>query len=193
MHHIEFEGALRNVPEWKLHEQLIWAKTHFVLGRNSDYQWAHECCLYGWKEGAAHYFTDSRAESTVLEDRKLTTLKKHELVELCERLLGRNESTTVLAADKPNAAELHPTVKPQELLARLIKNSSKQGWKILDIFGGSGSTLIAAEQLNRRCFMAELDPHYCDVILARWEALTWKKAVKIRDGTRVEKEDQGGM
>lgn len=190
---MEFEGALRNVPEWKLHEQLIWAKTHFVLGRNSDYQWAHECCLYGWKEGAAHYFTDSRAESTVLEDRKLTTLKKHELVELCERLLGRNESTTVLAADKPNAAELHPTVKPQELLARLIKNSSKQGWKILDIFGGSGSTLIAAEQLNRRCFMAELDPHYCDVILARWEALTGKKAVKIRDGTRVEKEDQSGM
>ena len=189
LRHIEFESALRNIKDFKLHEQLIWAKTHFVLGRNSDYQWSHECCLYGWKEGAKHYFTDSRAEQTVIEDRPLTSMKKAELVELCSRLMGSTTSTTVLTAEKPNAAELHPTVKPQELLARLVKNSSKQGWLILDLFGGSGSTLISAEQLHRRCYMAELDPKYCDVILARWEALTGKKAVLIRDSAGVEEKD----
>lgn len=70
----------------------------------------------------------------------------------------------------------HPTQKPVELSARAIKNSSKQKQNILDLFGGSGSTLIACEQLNRKCYMMELDPKYCDVILQRWENLTGKKA-----------------
>lgn len=181
LHHIEFESALRNIEEFKLHEQLIWVKTHFVLGRNSDYQWMHECCLYGWKTGEAHYFTDSRAESTVLEDtkKKLNTLKKDELIALCERLMGIQSSTTVLHAEKPLAADLHPTVKPQNLLAPLLLNSSQRGWNVLDLFGGSGSTLIACEQLHRKCYMCELDPHYVDVIIQRWETLTGDKAVLL--------------
>lgn len=181
MHHIEFESAVRAVEEFKLHEQLIWVKSHFVLGRNSDYQWMHECCLYGWKEGATHYFTDSRAESTVIEDEavKLSTMKKCDLIALCEKLLGQNQAGSVLRADKPNAADLHPTVKPQALIAPLIRNSSKRGWNVLDLFGGSGSTLIACEQTGRRCYMMELDPHYVDVIIERWEKLTGKKAVKL--------------
>jgi DNA modification methylase len=190
LHHTEFDLALRKTQGARVSEQLIWAKTHFVLGKNSDYQWAHECCIYGWKEGAAHYFTDSRAERTVIEDRPLTSLKKSELVELCSRLLGDTQSTTVITEEKPTAAELHPTVKPQGLLEKLIKNSSKQGWQILDPFGGSGSTLICAEQLNRVCYMAELDPKYCDVIIARYETLTGEKAVRINDGETMENENK---
>lgn len=125
----------------------------------------------------------------MIEDRPLGAMKKHELIALIEQMRGENVSTTVLIDEKPNAATLHPTVKPQGLLARLIKNSSKQGWLILDPFGGSGSTLIAAEQLNRRCYTAELDPHYCDVIIQRWEQLTGEKAVKILDGKGVETKD----
>lgn len=177
-----------------MHEQLIWVKSHFVTGRNSDFQWMHECCLYGWKTGAAHYFTNSRAEESVIEDKevKLSTMKKDELIELCEKLMGRDESTTILRAEKPNAADLHPTVKPQALLTRLIKNSTHPGENVLDLFGGSGSTMIAAEQLRRRCYMMELDPHYCDVILQRWEQFTGKEAVKIGQGTMAA-EDQDGL
>lgn len=178
LHHIEFETAVRNVEVFKLHEQLIWVKSHFVLGRNSDYQWMHECCLYGWKTGAEHYFTDSRAESTVIEDKavKLSTMKKGDIIALCEKLMGLNKPNTVLRADKPNAADLHPTVKPQELIVPLILNSTKKGWNVMDLFGGSGSTLIACEQTGRTCYMMELDPKYCDVIIQRWETFTGEKA-----------------
>lgn len=178
LHHIEFETALRNVKDFKLSEQLIWVKSHFVLGRNSDYQWMHECCLYGWKTGAEHYFSDSRAESTVIEDSsvKLSTMKKDELIALCEKLMDMDKAGTVLRAGKPNSADLHPTVKPQELIAPLILNSSKKGWNVLDLFGGSGSTLIACEQTGRRCYTMELDPRYCDVIVQRWETFTGQKA-----------------
>ena len=141
----------------------------------------HECCLYGWKEGAAHYFIDSRAETTVIEDEavKLSTMKKGDLIALCEKLLGQNHAGSVLRADKPNAADMHPTVKPLALLVPLIRNSSKRGWNVLDLFGGSGSTLIACEQTGRNCYMMELDPHYVDVIVARWEKLTGEKAVLL--------------
>jgi DNA modification methylase len=81
--------------------------------------------------------------------------------------------------DKEKKCDLHPTMKPIELVGRAIKNSSKKDDVVLDCFGGSGSTLIACEQLNRKCFMVELDPHYCDVIIQRWENFTGKKAVLL--------------
>lgn len=178
--HVLFESAINQIADWKIHEQLVWVKTHFVIGRNSDYQWMHELCLYGWKTGEAHYFTDSRKEATVIETgKKLATMSKEELIALCEKLQGVNQSTTVLYAEKPNAADMHPTVKPQTLLAPLIRNSSKPEWKVLDIFGGSGSTLIVCEQMNRQCYTMELDPHYVDVIITRWEAFTGEKAQLI--------------
>jgi site-specific DNA-methyltransferase (adenine-specific) len=89
------------------------------------------------------------------------------------------EPGTVLRADKPTNAALHPTVKPQALLVPLIRNSSKKGWNVLDLFGGSGSTLIACEQTGRTCYMMELDPHYVDVIIARWEEFTGQRAELI--------------
>ena len=179
--HIAFEMAVRNIPEWKLHEQLVWVKGHFVLGRNSDYQWMHEPCLYGWKQGEPHYFTESRAEETVIENKtaRLSTLKKSELIAICEKLLKGDKETTVLRAEKPNTADLHPTVKPQALLCRLLLNSTKKGWPVLDLFGGAGSTLIACQQLGRKCYMMELDPHYVDVIIKRYESFTGRVAVKL--------------
>ena len=178
LHHVEFELAIRQTEAMKIHSQLIWVKSQMAIGPHSDYQWQHENCFYGWKDGAAHYFTNSRAESTVIEDKsvKLSTMKKGELIQLCEKLLGLDEPGTVLRADKPTNAALHPTVKPQALLVPLIRNSSKKGWNVLDLFGGSGSTLIACEQTGRTCYMMELDPHYVDVIIARWEEFTGQKA-----------------
>ncbi len=112
-----------------------------------DYQWQHEPILYGWKEGAAHHFINDRTQSTILE------------------------------FDRPKQSALHPTMKPIDLIARLVKNSSKENDIILDLFGGSGSTIITAEQLNRICYSMELDPKYCDVIVKRWETLTNKEAI----------------
>lgn len=94
------------------------------------------------------------------------------------KFYGKNDNT-LLEFDKPRANKLHPTMKPVALVAHLMENSSKVGDTVMDIFGGSGTTLIAAEQLGRTCYMMELDPHYCDVIIERWQNLTGDKAVKV--------------
>lgn len=142
---LNFRNAFKAVG-FKLAQCLVWVKNTFVMGRQ-DYQWRHEPILYGWKEGAGHYFVDNRKQSTVLE------------------------------FDKPSRNAEHPTMKPIDLLVYLIKNSSKENDIILDLFGGSGSTLIAAEQIQRTCYTMELDPKYCDVIIRRWENLTGQKAI----------------
>lgn len=142
---LNFRNAFKAVG-FKLAQCLVWVKNTFVMGRQ-DYQWRHEPILYGWKEGAGHYFVDNRKQSTVLE------------------------------FDKPSRNAEHPTMKPIDLLVYLIKNSSKENDIILDLFGGSGSTLIAAEQIQRTCYAMELDPKYCDVIVRRWENLTGQKAI----------------
>ena len=124
---------------------IIWAKNTFTLGR-SDYQRQYEPILYGWPQGAKHYWCGDRDQADVWE------------------------------YNKPQVNDLHPTMKPLELVARAIKNSSQANDIVADFFGGSGSTLIACEQLNRVCYMSELDPKFCDVILTRWENLTGKEA-----------------
>jgi DNA modification methylase len=93
---------------------------------------------------------------------------------------GGEFRSTIWTYDKPRKCDLHPTMKPVALVANCMKDTTKDGDIILDVFGGSGTTLIAAEQLNRKCYMMELDPHYCDVIIARWEKLTGKKATKVK-------------
>lgn len=116
---------------------LVWAKNTFALGRQ-DYQWRHELCLYGWKGGAAHYFTDSRKETTVItDDRRPQGMSKAELVEFVEDLLAQRGATTVLEFDKPTISEMHPTMKPVSLFAYQIMNSTKRGETVLDVFGGS--------------------------------------------------------
>lgn len=177
--HIAFEKALRRVG-FLVKQQLIWVKNTFVLGRQ-DYQWKHELCLYGWKDGGSHYFIDSRAESTIIEDAGLDfkKMKKEEMQKLLQQIYSDKMSTSVIHEDKPTKNDLHPTMKPVALMGRLIANSTRKGERVLDLFGGSGSTLIACEQLKRKCYMMELDPHYCDVIIDRWEKATGQQATKL--------------
>lgn len=159
----------------EVREQLIWVKNQFTLGRQ-DYQWRHEPCLYGWKEGSAHYFINSRSESTVIDDTPdIEHMTKAEAVELLSQIYG-NSATTAIYDRKPLADSLHPTMKPVTLIGYQVANSSRRGETVLDLFGGSGTTLIACEQLGRKCLMMEYDPHYADVIIDRWEKLTGQKA-----------------
>lgn len=175
----EFEDALNDNGLF-VKEQIIWNKSSFTFGR-SDYHWKHEPCFYGWKDGASHYFTDDRTQSTVIEDKgiDLKKLKKEEMLKLLQDIYSEKVSTTIINEEKPSNCDLHPTMKPIKLLARLIKNSSRLHEIVIDLFGGSGSTLIACEQLNRKCYIVEYDPKYVDVIIKRWEDFTGKKAVKI--------------
>ena len=131
-----FRGACHDVG-LRVRECLIWKKNALVLGRQ-DYQWIHEPCIYGWKDGEAHDWYGDRAQTTVME------------------------------FNKPKKNDVHPTMKPVEMLCYLLKNSSKAKDVVLDTFGGSGSTLIACQQLGRKCRAMELDPKYCDVIRKRW-------------------------
>ncbi len=165
----------------KVRQCLVWNKNTIVMGRQ-DYQWKHEPCLYGWKDGAAHYFIDDRTQATVYEDKgiNLKKLKKDEAIKLLQDIFSDKQSTSVINEDKPARNAEHPTMKPVKLLARLIRNSARPGESVLDPFGGSGSVLIACEQLGRVCYTMELDPRYCDVIIDRWEKLTGQKAVKIQ-------------
>lgn len=139
-------------------------------------------CLYGWKEGAAHFFTNSRSELTVIADAQeydFAKMKKSEMKELLEQIFADTTPTSVINEKKPARSEDHPTMKPVRLFGYQIANSSKKGDIVLDTFGGSGTTIIACEQLGRKARVMELDPHYCDVIIARWEKLTGCMAVKI--------------
>jgi DNA modification methylase len=145
-----FRGAAFDVG-WKVRQCIIWSKSAFVMGRQ-DYQWKHEPCLYGWKDGSAHFWGSDRKQTTVLE------------------------------FDRPNRNGEHPTMKPVDLFAYQIGNSSQEGEAVLDSFGGSGTTLIACEKLNRKAYLMELDPKYCDVIVKRWQDFTGKKAVLESNG-----------
>lgn len=133
---INFRTAFKNAG-FKLAECLVWVKNALVLGRQ-DYHWRHEPILYGWKEGAAHYFIDDRTQDTIWE------------------------------YNKPKRNEEHPTMKPLELCGRAIANSSRVGEIVLDLFGGSGSTLIASDQLQRKARLMELDERFVDVIVKRY-------------------------
>lgn len=146
---LNFRKALKDAGV-TLRQTLIWNKNTMTLGRQ-DYQWKHEPCLYGWKDGASHHWYSDRSQTTVLD------------------------------FDKPSRSELHPTMKPLDLISYQINCSTKKGDAVLDCFGGSGTTLIACEQLKRTCYMCELDTHYCDVIIDRWEQFTGDKAVLLNN------------
>ena len=114
-----------------------------------DYQWQHEPCLYGWKAGAGHLWTSDRKQTTILE------------------------------FDKPKRNDIHPTMKPVKLFDYQICNNTKENDVVLDLFGGSGTSIMACEQNGRICYMMELDPCYVDVIIDRWEKFTGDTAVLL--------------
>jgi DNA modification methylase len=181
-HGLTFRRAFEDAG-LKLSECLIWEKNAFTLGR-SDYQWRHEPILYGWKEGAAHYFVNDRTQDTVMLEDELDfkSMKKPELLAFIDKMLrDYKDQTTVHFENKPTRNSLHPTMKPIPLVGRLMNNSSKPGWLVGDFFGGSGTTLMAAEQLGRTAYLMEYDPRNVDVIVQRWEAYTGKKAVLLHD------------
>lgn len=174
-----FRTAANNVG-WQIRQSLIWNKNSLVLGRQ-DYQWKHEPCLYFWRSGAAHYFVDKRNLTTVIEEKleNLDNLTKQEMHDLLSKIYIENQlPSTVIDCDKPSKSA-DPTMKPVPLIGQLIANSSRRGDIVLDVFGGSGTTLIAAEQLGRKCRMVEYEPQYVDVICKRWEELTGMKSVLI--------------
>ena len=145
-----------------------------------DYQWRHEPCLYGWKDGA-HYFIDVRTRTTVFEDEEtidIDKLKKDEMKKLLHDILDNPQPESVIRCPKPAKSADHPTMKPVRLFGYQIANSSLPGNIILDTFGGSGTTAIACQQLGRKARLMEIDPHYCDVIISRWEKFTGQKAYK---------------
>lgn len=144
---LNFRLALKNAG-FQLRQTLIWNKNTITLGRQ-DYQWKHEPCLYGWKDGASHNWYSDRKQSTVID------------------------------MNKPAKSELHPTMKPVELFDYQIKNSSKKDDNVLDLFGGSGTTLMACEQNGRRAYTMEFDPRYAQTIIERWEQFTGEKAVLL--------------
>lgn len=181
---VEFDKALQ-LNNLKPRQQLIWNKNTLVLGRQ-DYQWRHECIYYGWKEGKAHYFVDDRTLTTVIDAPSLDfkSMKKDELIQRLEDIYSLKNS--VLNHDKPTKNDLHPTMKPISLLAELLKNSSSINHNVLDPFGGSGSTLIACDELKRNAYLNELDETYVDVIVKRYINLKGNtdNCYLLRDGSK---------
>lgn len=154
--HADFEGYnFRGamVDAGWLLKQCIIWVKNTIVMGRQDYQWQHEPILYGWKPGGKHKWFSDRKQSTVWQ------------------------------FDKPTRSADHPTMKPIGIPARAMKNSCKPKGLVLDLFLGSGSTLLAAEQTGRACYGTELDPVYCDVIVRRWEEFTGQKAAKLeREG-----------
>jgi DNA modification methylase len=133
-------------------QAIIWVKEHPVLTRK-DFMGNHEWCFYGWRQGAAH------------------------------RFFGPANATDVWSVKKVNPQNMvHLTEKPVELAMRALEYSSRTGENVLDLFGGSGSTLIAAERTDRRAFLMEIDPLYCDVIVCRWQNFTGRQAERVPAG-----------
>lgn len=181
--HINFEQAL-NAIGLRVRQELIWNKNSFIIGR-AHYQWKHEPCLYGWKGQSCRYFIDARNRASVIQETEeinIDKMKKEEMRDLLRQILDDHRiPTTVINEAKPQKDEDHPTMKPVRLFGYQISNSSRAGEIVLDTFGGSGTTGIACEQLNRKARLVELDPHYCDVIIARWEKFTGRKATLITE------------
>lgn len=170
-----------------LKQCLIWVKNSMVMGRQ-DYQWKHEPILYGWKPGAAHYFVNDRTNTTVIDDKlNLKKLSKNEMLKLLQEIYSEKTPTTVIYHDKPQRNDVHPTMKPVTLIGYLMQNSSKPLQIVSDPFLGSGSTMVAAHQLKRRCYGIELDPKYCQVIIDRM--LKLDPTIKIkRNGEDYERQ-----
>lgn len=202
---------------FELKQCLVWVKNTFVMGRQ-DYQWRHEPILYGWRSGEAHRFYADRKQTTVIDDfegvtfenadgkQKITIAFNGRTVQILADAAtvvydGGDELDSIWRFNKPSRNGEHPTMKPISLCSRAIRHGSKKGDIVVDGFLGSGSTLIACEQMERRCIGFELDPKYCDVIIKRWENLTGQKAVlhdnagHKNDGesTRATVADQAGV
>jgi len=169
MLHILYSAFARNGGH--LSTFIIWVKNHFTIGM-SNYQRQYEPILYGWFEGSSHYWSGVRNLSDIIDGDLMFDGDGVPLV----RVEPGGIESDIWPFPKPKANRLHPTMKPVDLCRRAIVNSSEVGGIVLDVFGGSGSTLIACEKTKRRCRMVEMECLYCDVIISRWEAFSGQKA-----------------
>lgn len=196
MEGINFRLAFRTAG-FKLSGCLIWKKNSLVLGR-SDYQWQHESILYGWKPGSKHRWYGGRKQTTVQEfgdGSPFTELPDGRWqVQVGDRVLVVDGSakvdefvSSVIREDKPKRSDSHPTMKPTALIERMLKHSARPGDIVLDPFGGSGSTMVAAERLGMCARLIELDPKYADVIVRRWQEYSGRRATLLSDGRFFEK------
>lgn len=175
-------------------EQLVWNKRPHVIG-HADYHWKHEPCIYGWKGGldiasiadklAKELKLSQICVAQALQDVLTDYGTEHEMALYGWKpgaghyFTGDRTQVTVMDYAKPAANIEHSTMKPIDLMAQLVRNSTKKNWLVLDLFGGSGSTLMACEQTDRVCYTMEFDPKYVDVIIDRWETFTGQKAVRM--------------
>lgn len=176
---------------FKISGCLIWCKDSLVLGR-SDYQWQHEPILYGWRPGSAHRWFGGRKLTTIQklgEGSPFTQADDGSWVvrigDRCMVIKGdiqvEEVVPSVINESRPKRNDVHPTMKPVALIERMLKNSARPGDLVLDPFGGSGSTLVAADRLGMSARLIELDPKYADVIIKRWQDYTGRRA-KRDDG-----------
>lgn len=181
---------------FKLSGCLIWQKDSLVLGR-SDFQWQHEPCLYGWKPGASHRWFGGRKETTIIKYGNKSPIRKREdgnwVIEVGDSILvvsgeARIEEfpSSVIFHEKPRRSENHPTMKPVTLVEKFLRFSARASDIVIDAFGGSGSTLIAAERSGMKARLMELDEKYVDVIINRWQDFTGKTATLIATGQTFE-------
>lgn len=179
--HLQFENAIRGA-ELKPKQVIIWDKG-MVLG-HSDYHWAYEPCFYGCHEDKNSTWYGDRTQKTfwAFNRKDLSEMKKDELLSLLKNL---QEGRTCWRIKRDSAMEyVHPTQKPIALSAKAIKNSSQPGDVVLDLFGGSGSTMIACEQMHRKARMMELDPKYVHIEVLRWIKYTGKDVYRVRNGKK---------
>jgi len=171
---------------FKLSGVLIWRKDSLVLGR-SDYQWQHEPILYGWREGSRHRWYGGRKLTTVQDTGEQSPFQRADdgswVVRVGDRALVIRGDVkveevvpSVINESKPKRNDVHPTMKPVALIERMLRNSARPGDLVLDPFGGSGSTLVAADRLGMSARLIELDPKFGDVIIRRWQDYTGRRA-----------------
>ena len=172
---------------FKLSGCVIWKKNTLVLGR-SDYQWIHEPILYGWKTGASHRWFGGRKKTTVQQLGDTSPFERRQdgkwQINIGTSIFVVDGDAyvdellpSVINEDKPLRNDVHPTMKPVALIERMLVNSAKRGDVVLDMFGGSGSTLMACERLGMKARVSELSPGYVDVIIRRWQEYTGQRAV----------------
>lgn len=164
-----FRSAVNKTAGLLMKQCIIWVKNVAVLGRQ-DYNWKHEPILYGWKEGAAHYFNGDFSQTTVIDDdADISKLDKKQLMQMVTDFRNR-EPSSVIRIDKPSNSEWHPTIKPVRLVERNVYASSRPGEVVLDLFNGSGTTIITCRKTGRKGRGMELDPKYAQATLQRyWE------------------------
>lgn len=151
--------------KWHISQVIIWLKNSMIISHGQDYHRQYEPCIVGWKKGKTHY-----KNKNITDFKDVFNLDYDDYLEMLDVWYEKRDNT---------ATYVHPTQKPLRLAERALKKNSEAGDIVIDLFGGSGSTLMACAQMKRRARLMELDPKYCDVIVKRWEGLTGEKAILL--------------